>query len=49
MAAIGKTRSGRRSLTFGLFAVGLIAWGSILGQLAALPNLAPWYAGLVKP
>ena len=49
MAAIGETRSGRRSLTFGLFAVGLIAWGFLLGRLAAFPNLTPWYAGLAKP
>jgi hypothetical protein len=49
MAAIVEKRAGRRSLVFGLFAVGLVAWGSIIGRLAIVPNLAPWYAGLVKP
>lgn len=49
MHAMGETRSGRRSLTFGLLAVALVAVGSGLGQLATFPNLAPWYAGLVKP
>ncbi|SRR5208282_2712375 len=49
MAAIAEARAGRRSLIFGLFAVGLVAWGAIIGRLATSPNLAPWYAGLVKP
>jgi tryptophan-rich sensory protein len=49
MAATVETRAGRRSLRFGLLAVALIAIGSVLGQLATFPNLAPWYAGLVKP
>ncbi len=49
MAPIVERRPGRRNLVFGLFAVGLIAAGSVLGGLAATPNLAPWYEGLVKP
>jgi len=49
MAAMVETRAGRRSLVFGLFAAGLVAWGSIIGRLATVPNLEPWYAGLVKP
>ena len=49
MAAVAEKRSGRRSLVFGLFAVGLVAWGAVLGRLATSPNLAPWYAGLAKP
>ncbi len=49
MATIAETRAGRRSLVFGVFAAGLIAWGAVLGRLATSPNLAPWYAGLTKP
>ena len=49
MAAIVEARSGRRNLVFGLFAVGLIALGFLLGRLATSPNLAPWYEGLAKP
>ena len=30
-------------------AVGLVFFDSLLGQLATLPNLAPWYEGLAKP
>jgi hypothetical protein len=26
-----------------------VAAASLIGQLAAYPNLTPWYAGLVKP
>jgi tryptophan-rich sensory protein len=26
-----------------------VAAASVIGQLATYPNLAPWYAGLVKP
>ena len=47
--ALVEARSGRRSLTFGLLDVALIATASVLGQLATFPNLAPWYAGLAKP
>ena len=32
-----------------IVAVGLVFFDSLLGQLATLPNLAPWYEGLVKP
>lgn len=32
-----------------LVAVGLVFFDSLLGQLATLPNLAPWYESLVKP
>jgi len=39
----------RRELGFGLLAVIAVAAASVLGQLATFPNLAPWYAGLVKP
>jgi tryptophan-rich sensory protein len=49
MAPVVETRLGRRNLMFGLFAVGLIAWGLVLGRLATSPNLAPWYEGLAKP
>jgi len=49
MAAMAETWARRRSLTFGLLAVALVAIGSALGQLATFPNLAPWYAGLAKP
>lgn len=30
-------------------AIGLVFVDSLLGQLATFPNLAPWYASLVKP
>jgi tryptophan-rich sensory protein len=30
-------------------AVGLVFVDSLIGQLATLPNLVPWYAGLRKP
>jgi tryptophan-rich sensory protein len=35
----------------GLIAVAVIpvAAAFVLGQIATFPNLAPWYAGLVKP
>src|SRR5271165_5091790 len=38
-----------RDFGFGLLAVIAVAATSLLGQLATYPNLAPWYAGLVKP
>ena len=38
-----------RDLGFGLLAIIVVAATSIVGQLATYPNLAPWYAGLVKP
>ena len=39
----------RRELGFGLLAIIAVAATSVLGQLATYPNLAPWYARLVKP
>lgn len=39
----------RRELGFGLLAIFAVAAASALGQLATFPNLAPWYAGLIKP
>ena len=39
----------RRELGSGLLAIIAVAATSVLGQLATYPNLAPWYAGLVKP
>ena len=38
-----------RDLGFGLLAIIAVAATSVVGQLATYPNLAPWYAGLVKP
>jgi tryptophan-rich sensory protein len=32
-----------------LIAVGLVFIDSLLGQMATIPNLAPWYASLTKP
>ena len=39
----------RRDIGFGVLALGAVVAASALGQLATYPNLAPWYAGLVKP
>src|SRR5580765_2801511 len=38
-----------RDLGFGVLAIITVAAASVVGQLATYPNLAPWYAGLVKP
>ena|ERR1700692_3371635 len=38
-----------RDLGFGFLAIIAVAAASVVGQLATYPNLAPWYAGLVKP
>jgi translocator protein len=38
-----------RNFGFVFLAVIAVAATSLLGQLATYPNLAPWYAGLVKP
>jgi translocator protein len=44
------TQSARaRNITFIALAVTSVAAASIIGQFATAPNLAPWYAGLVKP
>ena len=39
----------RHDLGFGAMAIIAVAAVSVIGQLATYPNLAPWYAGLVKP
>ncbi|MFZ0653296.1 MAG: TspO/MBR family protein [Pseudolabrys sp.] len=39
----------KRDTAFAVLALGVVAATSILGQIATYPNLAPWYAGLVKP
>lgn len=39
----------KRDIAFAVLALGSVAATSILGQIATYPNLAPWYAGLVKP
>jgi translocator protein len=38
-----------RDLGFGAVAIIAVAMASTVGQLATYPNLARWYAGLVKP
>jgi benzodiazapine receptor len=38
-----------RDLGFGLVAIIVVAAASVVAQVATYPNLAPWYAGLVKP
>ncbi len=48
MKAVDKP-SLRRDLGFAAVALGVVAGALIVGQLATFPNLAPWYAGLVKP
>ena len=39
----------KRDTAFAVLALAVVAATSILGQIATYPNLAPWYAGLVKP
>lgn len=43
------TSSWRRQTGFGVLAVVAVGAASVAGQIATYPNLAPWYAGLVKP
>lgn len=44
------SRSGwGRDLGFAVLAVVAVAAASVVGQLATFPNLAPWYASLIKP
>lgn len=43
------TSSWRRQMGFGVLAVVAVGAASVAGQIATYPNLAPWYAGLVKP
>jgi translocator protein len=38
-----------RDLGFGLVAIIVVAAASVVAQVAMYPNLASWYAGLVKP
>src|SRR3954465_3235082 len=38
-----------RELQFTALAVVVVVAASLIGQMATFPNLAPWYAGLVKP
>jgi tryptophan-rich sensory protein len=46
---LDKTVSGKKRIVYGVLAVVLLSLVSFVGQLATLPNLAPWYAGLTKP
>ena len=41
--------SRHRDIGFGAIAISAVIIVSMGGQLATYPNLAPWYAGLVKP
>src|SRR5215203_5030046 len=43
------TSSRSRDVGFGILAIIAVAATSAAGQLATYPNLAPWYANLVKP
>lgn len=38
-----------RDLGSGFLAITVVAGTSVVGQFATYPNLAPWYAGLIKP
>ena len=38
-----------REIGFGVLAIAAIGSASVAGQIATYPNLAPWYARLVKP
>jgi benzodiazapine receptor len=38
-----------RELQFAALAITVVVAASLVGQFATFPNLAPWYAGLVKP
>ncbi len=49
MTDIAKIRPGLPPGRAALIAAGLVFLDSILGQVATLPNLVPWYANLVKP
>jgi tryptophan-rich sensory protein len=39
----------RRNARIAALPLAAVVAASLLGQLATFPNLAPWYAGLVKP
>ena len=49
MTHASATSSWSRDLGFGFLAIFAVAATSVVGQFATYPNLAPWYAGLVKP
>src|SRR6185437_7983409 len=49
MTRASTTSSRSRDVGFGILAIIAVAAASVIGQLATYPNLAPWYAGLVKP
>jgi len=49
MTHASATSSWSRDLGFGILAIVSVAATSAVGQFATYPNLAPWYAGLVKP
>ena len=49
MTHASATSSWSRDLGFGFVAIVAVAATSAVGQVATYPNLAPWYAGLVKP
>jgi tryptophan-rich sensory protein len=49
MTHASATSSWSRDLGFGFLAIVAVAATSVVGQFATYPNLAPWYAGLVKP
>jgi benzodiazapine receptor len=44
-----KTPSWRRQTSVGVLAIAAVASASVAAQIATFPNLAPWYASLVKP
>ncbi len=44
-----KTSSWSREIGFGVLAIAAVGSASVAGQIATYPNLAPWYASLVKP
>lgn len=44
-----KTTSWGRDIGLGALALVAVATASLIGQLATYPNLASWYAGLVRP
>lgn len=43
------TAPGPKAVTIVAAAVLPVALAAVIGNLATIPNLAPWYAGLVKP
>jgi benzodiazapine receptor len=49
MTSASTYSSRSRDVGFGILAIVAVAVASAIGQLATYPNLAPWYAGLVKP